>query len=70
VQADPSLEITIDMENLTVSAPKIGIESSFPMDAATQHRFLEGLDDVGITLTHAAAIDAFEAARPGFMPSV
>jgi 3-isopropylmalate/(R)-2-methylmalate dehydratase small subunit len=34
-----------------------------------QHRFLNGLDDVGITLTHADAITAFEATRPAWMPT-
>ena len=34
------------------------------MDAPTQHRFLDGLDDIGITLAHADDIDAFEAPAP------
>jgi 3-isopropylmalate/(R)-2-methylmalate dehydratase small subunit len=34
-----------------------------------QHRFLNGLDDVGITLTHADAITAFEQSRPAWMPT-
>ena len=38
------------------------------MDAPTQERFLNGLDDVGITLTHAAAIDTYEANRPSWLP--
>jgi 3-isopropylmalate dehydratase small subunit len=29
---------------------------------------LNGLDDVGITLTHTDAIDTFEANRPAWMP--
>jgi 3-isopropylmalate/(R)-2-methylmalate dehydratase small subunit len=37
------------------------------MDPQTQHRFLNGLDDVGITLTHAASIDAYEASRPAWL---
>ncbi len=40
---------------------------AFPMDPATQHRFLNGLDDVGITLTHAADIDTYEARRPAWL---
>jgi 3-isopropylmalate/(R)-2-methylmalate dehydratase small subunit len=36
------------------------------MDAPTQHRFLNGLDDIGITLTHADAITAFESKRPAY----
>jgi 3-isopropylmalate/(R)-2-methylmalate dehydratase small subunit len=38
------------------------------MDPATQHRFLEGLDDIGITLGHADAIAAHEANRPAWLP--
>ena len=46
---------------------RTGLSVPFPMDAATQHRFLNGLDDVGITLTHAAEIDAFETSRPAWL---
>ena len=68
VEADPSLEITIDVERRTVSAPAAGIEGTFPLDDATQERFLRGLDDIGITLTHAGAIDTFETTRPAWLP--
>jgi 3-isopropylmalate/(R)-2-methylmalate dehydratase small subunit len=68
IDADPTTEITIDMERLTVEVPSAGIATSFPMEPANQHRFLNGLDDVGITLTHADAIDTFEANRPAWMP--
>ena len=68
IKADPALEIHIDIERLTVSAPAAGIETSFPLDPFTQHRILEGLDDVGITLRHATDIDAFEKARPAWLP--
>ena len=33
-----------------VGAPALGIEVEFPLDDATRERFLEGLDDIGITL--------------------
>jgi 3-isopropylmalate/(R)-2-methylmalate dehydratase small subunit len=69
VEADPGLEITIDVERRTLAAPAAGIECDFPLDDATRERFLEGLDDIGITLRDAAAIDAFEAGRPGWLPS-
>jgi 3-isopropylmalate/(R)-2-methylmalate dehydratase small subunit len=68
IEADPSTEITVDMERLTVEVPAAGIVASFPMDPPTQHRFLEGLDDIGITLTHADAIDTFESTRPAYLP--
>jgi 3-isopropylmalate/(R)-2-methylmalate dehydratase small subunit len=70
VEADPQLEITVDVERLVVSAPKVGIEAPFPLDAGTQERFLEGLDEIGISLRHATDIAGFEASRPGFKPRV
>ncbi len=68
IEADHTVEITIDVERLTLEVPAAGITSSFPMDPQTQHRFLNGLDDMGITLTHVAEIDAFEATRPAWLP--
>jgi 3-isopropylmalate/(R)-2-methylmalate dehydratase small subunit len=67
IESDPATEIVVDMERLLVEVPAAGITAAFPMDPQTQHRFLNGLDDVGITLTHAAAIDAYEAARPAWL---
>jgi 3-isopropylmalate/(R)-2-methylmalate dehydratase small subunit len=67
IEGDPSTEIVVDMERLVVEVPAAGLSEPFPMDPATQHRFLHGLDDVGITLTHADAIDAYEAARPAWL---
>ena len=69
VEDDPTLEITIDVERRTVAAPAVGIETEFPLDEATRNRFLNGLDDIGITLANADAIDTFEAARQPWMPS-
>jgi len=68
IEADHTVEITIDVERLTVEVPAVGISASFPMDSQTQHRYLNGLDDVGITLTHASAIDDFETTRPAWLP--
>ena len=67
IEADPKTEITVDMENLRIEVPAKGIVASFPMDPATQHRFLNGLDDIGITLTHEADISAYEAKRPTYL---
>ena len=66
---DPRTEIVIDLERLLVEVPAAGIAETFEMDPATQHRFLEGLDDVGLTLTRAAYIDAYEARRPAWLTS-
>ncbi len=70
VTADPSLEITVDLERLRVEAPAAGIAAAFPLDAFTQHRLLEGLDDIGLTLRFGDDIGTYEAGRPDWLPSV
>ena len=69
IEDSPATEITVDMERRTVEVPSIGLDEPFPMDDATQHRFLNGLDDIGITLVHADDIADFETSRPDWMPS-
>ena len=69
VQAEPGLEITVDVERLTVEAPAAGFEAAFGMEASTQQRFLEGLDDIGLTLRHTAAIDDYERRRLPWLPA-
>jgi 3-isopropylmalate/(R)-2-methylmalate dehydratase small subunit len=68
VEADPTIELTIDIERGTLSAPAAGIEAAFPLDEFTRYRLVEGLDDIGLTLRHVGDIDTFEAARPAWMP--
>ncbi len=69
VEADPSLEIIVDVEKRLLEAPAIGLSEPFPLDDATQERFLQGLDDIGLSLRHETSIDAFESRRPGWMPA-
>ena len=68
VERDPSLEVTVDVESGRVYAPAAGIDAAFPLDEFTRYRLLEGLDDIGLTLRHAGAVDAYEARRPGWLP--
>jgi 3-isopropylmalate/(R)-2-methylmalate dehydratase small subunit len=67
--ADPSLEITIDVERGTLDAPAAGIETTFPMDEFTRARLLNGWDDIGLTLRHEGEIESFESARPAWLPT-
>ena len=67
IEVDPTTEITVDMENLKIEVPSRGIVASFPMDAPTQHRFINGLDDIGITMTHESEITSFESKRPAWL---
>ena len=66
-EADPEATITVDVATRTV-AHGSEFEATFPLDEFTRYRLLNGLDDIGITLQHADAIDAFEAERPSFKP--
>ena len=69
VEADPTLELVVDVDRRTLSAPAIGLEVEFPLEDAVRERFLEGLDDIGITLRTEDAISTFETTRPAWMPS-
>lgn len=69
VEANPELEITIDVDRRQVEVPELDLAVDFPLDDATRERFLEGLDDIGLSLRHVDAIDSFESARPGWLPA-
>jgi 3-isopropylmalate/(R)-2-methylmalate dehydratase small subunit len=64
LETDPTAEITIDIQRLSVEIPSAGITEKFDMDASMQDRFIRGLDDVGITMTKGDAISSFESSRP------
>src|SRR5215510_1944569 len=70
IEEDPNLEIVVDVEHKRVAAPAIGIDVPFELDDFTQYRLLNGLDDIGLTLRHVGAIDAYEATRPAWKPSI
>ncbi len=62
----PGVEFTVDLATKTITAGEQVFE--FAIDDYTRHRLLEGLDDIGVTLTHEAEISAFEATRPSWLP--
>jgi len=67
VSGDPTTQVTVDLEAKAVNAP--GFDAAFDIDDFTRWRLLEGLDDIGLTLNHEAAIAEFEATRPSFLPT-
>lgn len=71
LDTNPGATITIDLESRTVKAGDgvDAIEDSFTIDDYTRWRLLEGLDDVGITLSHEDDIVTYEASRPSFKPA-
>jgi 3-isopropylmalate/(R)-2-methylmalate dehydratase small subunit len=52
--------ITVDLARQVVVRPD-GQEIAFEVDAFRRHCLLNGLDDIGLTLEHAPAIDKYEA---------
>jgi len=69
VDADPELELVVDVERRTLEAPALGLATDFPLSDAVQERFIEGLDDIGLTMRHDGDIAEFEAKRPAWMPT-
>ncbi|MFT4288356.1 3-isopropylmalate dehydratase small subunit [Nocardioides sp.] len=69
---NPGGEITVDLEEQTITTPGAsdgqGVEDGFDIDAYTKWRLLNGLDDIGITLSHEADIASYEASRPAWKP--
>jgi 3-isopropylmalate/(R)-2-methylmalate dehydratase small subunit len=68
VLEDPATEIVVDLEGREVTAP--GFREAFQIDDFTRWRLMEGLDDIGLTLRHTEAIDAYEATRAPWLPTV
>jgi 3-isopropylmalate/(R)-2-methylmalate dehydratase small subunit len=68
VRADPGLVVTIDVEQRMLSAPAAGVATHFALDDHARTRFLEGLDDIALTLRHEASITAYEAGRASWLP--
>ena len=60
--ANPAHKITINLEAQTVTDSEApGFSAHFDIDPFRKYCLLNGLDDIGLTLRHAAALDAFES---------
>jgi 3-isopropylmalate/(R)-2-methylmalate dehydratase small subunit len=64
---DPAAEVTVDLEAREVRAGDL--VAPFQIDDYTRWRLLEGLDDIGITLSHEDDIVTYEASRPSWKPA-
>jgi 3-isopropylmalate/(R)-2-methylmalate dehydratase small subunit len=52
-------KLTVSLEDQTVK-DALGFSASFTMDPFRRYCLLEGLDDIGLSLRHAEALDRFE----------
>jgi 3-isopropylmalate/(R)-2-methylmalate dehydratase small subunit len=68
VRENPEAEISVDLEGRVVKGP--GFEEPFAFDNFARYRLLNGLDDIGLTLTHEDELEAFEMSRPDYLPKV
>jgi 3-isopropylmalate/(R)-2-methylmalate dehydratase small subunit len=68
VRENPEAEISVDLEGCVVKGP--GFEEPFAFDNFARYRLLNGLDDIGLTLTHEDELEAFEKSRPDYLPKV
>ena len=59
--------ITVDLESQTVTAAD-GTTFAFEVDPFKKHCLMNGLDDIGLTLEKASAIDSFEAKNAALRP--
>ncbi|NBR65256.1 MAG: 3-isopropylmalate dehydratase small subunit [Micrococcales bacterium] len=66
IEANPGVKIEIDLIKKVATLGDLSVP--FAIDEYTRWRLLEGLDDIGLTLRDEAAITAFEAKRPAWMP--
>jgi 3-isopropylmalate/(R)-2-methylmalate dehydratase small subunit len=68
VEADPALEIKIDLEQQSIAAA--GRAISFKIDSRARWLLLNGYDEISVTLRHAPEIDSYEQVRAEWMPTL
>ena len=71
LEAHPGATVTVDLRQRSVVAGQgpDRVEDSFDVDDYTRWRLLEGLDDIGITLSHVDDINVYEEVRPPWKPA-
>jgi len=84
VEKDPTSLITVDLlqRRVRVAPANSGVDFTegdgsqylldepFDVDDYVRYRFLNGLDDIGLTMQHVDEIAEFELSRPAFKPTV
>jgi 3-isopropylmalate/(R)-2-methylmalate dehydratase small subunit len=55
----PNYRLTVSLEEQTVTDDR-GFKATFDVDPFRKFCLIEGLDDIGLTLRHQAALDAYE----------
>jgi 3-isopropylmalate/(R)-2-methylmalate dehydratase small subunit len=66
LEAHPGAEVAVDVAAREVRCG--AMSAPFDIDDYTRWRLMEGLDDIGLTLRHEDAIEAFESSRDSWRP--
>lgn len=72
IEADPGTEVTVDLVNRQVRYGDAGggtVTEPFELDDYTRWRLMEGLDDIGLTLSHVGDIAVYEDRRASWLPT-
>jgi 3-isopropylmalate/(R)-2-methylmalate dehydratase small subunit len=56
----PGYKLTVSLQEQTVTDDR-GFKATFEVDAFRKYCLIEGLDDIGLTLRHAAELDKYES---------
>ena len=66
IEANPGVIVKVDLPAQEIRLGDVAVH--FEIDEYTKWRLMEGLDDIGITLQHEAAIAEYEAKRESWKP--
>ena len=66
IEANPGVRVKVDLPAQEIRLGDVAVH--FEIDEYTKWRLMEGLDDIGITLQHEAAIAEYEANRESWKP--
>lgn len=65
VASEEGAQITVDLTTCKVTAPS-GAEFSFSLAESARHKLLNGLDAIGLTLSHGMQISEYESQIPSW----
>lgn len=68
IESNPGMKASVDLVARQITCGSLAVP--FQIDEYTRWRFLEGLDDIGITLSHEDEIAAYAKSRKTWMPSI
>ena len=69
VSADPTSRSPSTSSGAPSRRPRPASRRTFPLDEFTRARLVNGWDDIGLTLRYQDDIEAYEAARPAWLPT-